>query len=74
MRKLAKLVAVAALGILAFFTAVSMTLLTTGLGITLTSNPISRSYGRLAPVLGLVSLVFGAWYALGAQELVPYYF
>lgn len=69
-----RLVAVAALGILALFTAVSMTLLTTGLGLTLTSKPISRSYGRVAPVLGLASLVFGLWYALGAQEIVPYYF
>jgi ABC-type nickel/cobalt efflux system permease component RcnA len=62
--------AIGALGILAAFTAVSMTLLTTGFGITLAG----RSIGRLAPVLGAVSLAFGLWYALGAQNLLPYYF
>ncbi len=59
-----------ALAILAAFTAVSMTLLTTGFGLTLAN----RSTGRLAPVLGIASLVFGAWYAMGAQNLLPYYF
>jgi hypothetical protein len=59
-----------ALAILAAFTAVSMTLLTTGFGLTLAN----RSLGRLAPALGVASLVFGAWYAMGAQNLLPYYF
>jgi ABC-type nickel/cobalt efflux system permease component RcnA len=58
------------LAILAAFTAVSMTLLTTGFGLTLAN----RSLGRLAPALGVASLAFGAWYAMGAQNLVPYYF
>jgi ABC-type nickel/cobalt efflux system permease component RcnA len=62
--------AIGALGILAAFTAVSMTLLTTGLGLTLAG----RSIGRLAPALGAASLAFGLWYALGAQNLLPYYF
>jgi len=62
--------AIAALGILAAFTAVSMTLLTTGFGLTLGR----RSIGRLAPALGVASLAFGLWYALGAQNLLPYYF
>jgi hypothetical protein len=61
---------VVGLAILAAFTAVSMTLLTTGFGLTLAS----RSVGRLAPVLGVASLAFGAWYAMGAQNLLPYYF
>ena len=65
-----KSLAIAALGILAAFTAVSMTLLTTGLGLTLAR----RSVGRLAPALGAASLAFGLWYALGAQNLLPYYF
>jgi hypothetical protein len=26
----------------------------------------------VAPALGLASLAFGVWYALGAQGLVPY--
>ena len=62
--------AIGALGILAAFTALSMTLLTTGFGLTLGR----RSLGRLAPALGVASLVFGLWYALGAQNLLPYYF
>jgi high-affinity nickel permease len=66
--------AVAALALFALFTAVSMAALSTGLGLTLASPPLSRSFSRLAPVLGLVSLAFGLWYALGAQSLVPYYF
>jgi ABC-type nickel/cobalt efflux system permease component RcnA len=62
--------AIGALGILAAFTAVSMTLLSTGFGLTLARHSI----GRLAPALGTASLVFGLWYALGAQNLLPYYF
>ena len=62
--------AIGALGILAAFTAVSMTLLTTGFGLTLARGSI----GQLAPALGAASLAFGLWYALGAQNLLPYYF
>jgi ABC-type nickel/cobalt efflux system permease component RcnA len=61
--------AVGALGVLAAFTAVSMTLLTTGFGLTLAG----RSIRRLAPTLGVASLAFGLWYAMGAQNLLPYY-
>jgi ABC-type nickel/cobalt efflux system permease component RcnA len=61
--------AIGALGILAAFTAVSMTLLTTGFGLTLAG----RSIERFAPALGAASLAFGLWYALGAQNLLPYY-
>jgi hypothetical protein len=28
----------------------------------------------VAPVLGTISLAFGAWYALGALDAVPYAF
>ncbi len=62
--------AIGALGLFAAFTAVSMTLLTTGFGLTLARHSI----GRLAPALGAASLAFGLWYALGAQNLLPYYF
>jgi hypothetical protein len=62
--------AVVALGVLATFTAVSMTLLTTGFGLTLARSSIAR----VAPALGAASLAFGLWYALGAQNLLPYYF
>jgi ABC-type nickel/cobalt efflux system permease component RcnA len=62
--------ALAGLAILAACTALSMTLLTTGFGLTLGSRPL----GRFAPALGLASLAFGLWYALGAQGMLPYYF
>ena len=62
--------AVASLGVFAVFTALSMSLLSGGFGFTLPS----RGLGRVAPALGLVSLAFGVWYALGAQSLLPYAF
>ena len=65
---------VVALAVFAVGTAVSMALLSSGFGFTLSSAPVQRSFHRLAPVLGAVSLAFGLWYALGAQGLLPYYF
>jgi len=67
-----RLLAVAALAIFALFTALSMTVLSTGFGIVLSSAPARRCFQRLAPALGAASLAFGAWYALGAQGIVPY--
>src|SRR5262245_12600968 len=67
-------VAVAALALFAIFTAVSMALLSTGFGLTLSSAPARRSFHRLAPLLGMTSLAFGVWYALGALQIAPYYF
>jgi high-affinity nickel permease len=64
--------AVAALGIFATCTAVSMTLLSAGFGVALASDAVHRSFHRVAPVLGVASLAFGVWYALGAQGIVPY--
>jgi len=61
---------VIALGLLAAFTAVSMALVSTGFGAGLTRLPMAR----LAPALGVMSLAFGIWYALGALSLTPYYF
>ncbi len=46
------LVAVLALALFAFFTAVSMALLSTGFGLTLSSEPVRRSFNRIAPALG----------------------
>ncbi len=66
-------VAVIALGIFAFFTAVSMAVLSTGFGRALTSAPVRRSFNRLAPALGFASLSFGIWYSLGALSLDPYF-
>ena len=67
-------VAVIALALFAFFTAVSMALLSTGFGMTLSRGPIRNSFHRLAPALGFASLAFGLWYALGALDVAPYYF
>ena len=66
--------AVTALLVLATFTAVSMTVLTTGLGATLGSAPVRRTYAAAIPVLGSVSLAFGLWYAAAAWSLAPYPF
>jgi ABC-type nickel/cobalt efflux system permease component RcnA len=67
-------VAVAALGLFAFCTAISMAALSTGWGLTLSTSPARASLARVAPVLGGVSLAFGVWYALAALSLAPYYF
>jgi len=67
-------VAVAALAVFTFFTAVSMALVSTGWGIALTRAPVQRSFARVAQVLGVSSLAFGVWYALGALQLAPYVF
>jgi ABC-type nickel/cobalt efflux system permease component RcnA len=66
--------AVAALAVLAAFTAISMTGLTAAFGLTLSSRRVTRSYDRVAPALGVASLAFGVWYAAAALELAPYYF
>ena len=67
-------VAVAALGLFAICTALSMAALSTGWGLTLASSPVRASLARVAPVLGCTSLAFGVWYALAALSLAPYYF
>jgi hypothetical protein len=69
-----RLLAIAALGIFASCTALSMAMLSTGFGLALASAPARRSFHFLAPALGAASLTFGVWYALGAQGLVPYVF
>jgi len=64
--------AIAALGVFALCTAISMAILSTGFGVALSTGTARRHFNRLAPVLGTVSLLFGLWYALGAQGVVPY--
>ncbi len=66
--------AVGALAIFAVCTAVSMSLLSTGFGLTLARAGTAGLLSRVAPVLGFASLAFGVWYALGALNLAPYYF
>ena len=67
-------VACAALIVLALFTAVSMTIVTTGFGLTLGSSRVAATFNTLAPVLGATSLAFGVWYAFAAWSLVAYPF
>jgi High-affinity nickel-transport protein len=69
-----RMLAVAALAVFAFCTALSMAALSTGFGFALASAPVRRSFHVLAPALGSGSLAFGVWYALGSQGLVPYVF
>ena len=66
--------AVASLVVLALFTAVSMTLLTGGVGLTLGSRPAQRTFVAAAPAIGLASIAFGCWYAAAAWSLMPYPF
>ena len=61
-----------ALAVFALFTAISMAILSTGFGVALSTGAANRHFTRVAPVLGTLSLVFGVWYALGAQGVVPY--
>ena len=64
-------VACVALVVLALFTAVSMTIVTTGFGFTLSSAPVAAAFNSVAPVLGLASLAFGVWYAVAAWGSSP---
>jgi len=65
-------VACVALVVLALFTAVSMTLVTTGFGVTLSSTAVAGAFNRVAPVIALSSLAFGLWYALGVWGVISY--
>jgi len=66
--------AIVSLLVLALFTAVSMTVVTTGFGATLATPAVARSVTSVAPALGIASLAFGAWYAAAAWSLAPYPF
>jgi high-affinity nickel permease len=66
--------AVAALGLFAAFTAVSMALASTSFGWVMSRGAVQRSFVSVAPALGALSLAFGVWYALGAVQAVPYVF
>jgi len=67
-------VAVASLLLLALFTALSMTIVTAGFGLTLSRKPVASASATLVPVLGASSLAFGLWYAAAAWALAPYPF
>jgi high-affinity nickel permease len=66
--------AVISLVLLAVFTAVSMSVLSSGFGSMLVSRPARASLASVAPALGGASLVFGVWYATAAWSLAPYPF
>jgi len=66
-----------AAGVLLLFaagTTVSMALLSTAFGLAIAGGPIGRNFGRVAPVLGVSGMAFGAWYAFGALGLAVYPF
>jgi hypothetical protein len=65
-------IACVALVVLAAFTAISMTIVTTGFGITLSCAPVASAFNGIAPLLGIASLAFGVWYAVAAWGLVAY--
>ena len=64
--------AVTSLIVLAVFTAVSMTMVTTGFGAALAAR--QGQVAAAAPALGVASLAFGVWYAAAAWSLMPYPF
>jgi ABC-type nickel/cobalt efflux system permease component RcnA len=66
--------AAGALLLFATGTAVSMAVLSTAFGLAIAGGPVGRNFEKVAPVLGLFGVAFGAWYALGALGMVAYPF
>jgi hypothetical protein len=66
--------AVVSLALLAVFTVVSMSVMSSGFGWMLASRRAGASLGAVAPSLGGASLLFGVWYATAAWSLAPYPF
>jgi hypothetical protein len=69
-----QVLAVAALLLLALFTAVSMTILSTGFGKMLVARQMRSVFVAAAPALGAASLAFGLWYGAAAWNAAPYPF
>ena len=67
-------IAVISLVLLATFTAVSMSAVSSGLGSVVAARPAGASLSAVAPALGGASLAFGVWYATAAWSLAPYPF
>jgi hypothetical protein len=61
-----------ALLLFASCTAISMALASTTFGYAITRGPLLRRFASVAPLLGTLSLAFGAWYTLGAMHVAPY--
>jgi ABC-type nickel/cobalt efflux system permease component RcnA len=64
--------AVGALLVLALGTAVSMAAVSSVFGYAITRGPVLRRIVAFAPAMGVLTLAFGGWYALGAVGAVPY--
>ena len=64
-------IAVASLLVLALFTAVSMTIVTSGFGWTLSLRPVASTVTAAIPAIGIVSLAFGLWYSAAAWGAIP---
>jgi ABC-type nickel/cobalt efflux system permease component RcnA len=62
--------AVGALMVLAVGTAVSMAALSSAFGYAITRGPVLRPMLATAPAMGVLTLAFGGWYALGALGAV----
>jgi ABC-type nickel/cobalt efflux system permease component RcnA len=67
-----RVAALAALLVFALGTAASMAFVSAGFGHALARGPLLRRVTAAIPVLGALGLLFGAWYALGALDTVPY--
>jgi hypothetical protein len=67
-------IALLALALFAACTALSMAIASTTFGYTLSRDSVAARLGTVAPALGALSLAFGAWYALGAVNALPYVF
>jgi high-affinity nickel permease len=66
--------AVGSLLVLAVFTAISMTLVTSGFGWTLSAQRVTAVVTASVPAIAVASLAFGLWYAAAAWSLIQYPF
>jgi ABC-type nickel/cobalt efflux system permease component RcnA len=66
--------AAAALVLFALAAALSMAGVSLAFGLALARGLVLRRMAAVVPAFGLCALLFGAWYALGALEAVPYAF
>ena len=64
--------AVAALGLLAAGSAISMAGLSSVFGYAITRGPVVSHLRALVPAMGVFTLMFGCWYSLAAVGAVPY--
>ncbi|HEX2105933.1 MAG TPA: hypothetical protein VHF51_19945 [Solirubrobacteraceae bacterium] len=67
-----RVAALAALVVFALGSAASMAVVSAAFGHALARGPLLARVTAAIPVLGALSLLFGAWYALGALDSVPY--